>query len=90
MSHELIRRGTRNTFRSLAADIPKAKVELWQNEGFAPVAGLDYDDPSVRRSTVQSYIKAVDQSAPDSRRARVAGVRVAAALAGPPAHPRCE
>lgn len=63
MSHELIRRGTRNAFRSLATDIPKAKVaELWQNEGFAPVADLDYDDPSVRRSIFQSYAEAVDWS----------------------------
>lgn len=61
MSHELIRRGTRNAFRSLATDIPQAKVvELWENEGFAPVADLDYDDSSVRRWTFQSHAEAVD------------------------------
>ena len=61
MSGELIRRGTRNAFRSLATSIPQAAVaEFWQNEGFTPVADLDYQDSSVRRWTFQSYAQRVD------------------------------
>jgi hypothetical protein len=63
MSSELIHRATRNAFRSLATDIPQAAVaESWQNEGFAPLADMDYADPSVRRWTFQSYAERVDWS----------------------------
>lgn len=61
MSGELIRRSTRNAFRSLATNIAKAAVaESWQNEGFAPVADLDYEDASIRRWTFHSYAERVD------------------------------
>ncbi|MFF5992884.1 abortive infection family protein [Prauserella flavalba] len=61
MSGELIRRGTRNAFRSLATGIPQAAVAgFWQDEGFAPVDELDYDDTSVRRWTFQSYAERVE------------------------------
>jgi hypothetical protein len=61
MSGDLIRRGTRNAFRSLATSIGQAKVAgFWQDEGFAPVDELDYGDTSVRRWTFQSYAERVD------------------------------
>jgi hypothetical protein len=62
---DLVSRATRTAFRTLATNLTVRTIsEAWQSQNFAPVPEdeLRYTDTSVRRTTFESYVAAVDWS----------------------------
>lgn len=52
---------SRGEFRTLMTDSTVGKIDhAFRDEGFTPVADLDYEDSSERRRTTQSFLAAID------------------------------
>jgi hypothetical protein len=64
--HELVSSGTRGRFRDLMTDCTYAQTSTaFQDEGFAPNPDCTWDDGSVRRTTTQHYLEAVEWTDPE-------------------------
>lgn len=65
VARELLRPNTRGIFRDLMTDSTYNEISrAFQDEGFAPDPDCTWDDGSVRRTTAQQYLSAVNWADP--------------------------